>query len=375
MTVHARYNPSSVSGNNIVGGSYASSAESCFIGTSGNKALAISRVGSSNASAVGATVLSTGTWYSLCGVFSGTTSRNIYLDGTSDGSNATSSTPSLSKTARIGYVGTLQSGQGSVAEFAIWSVALGAEDIAALVYMSPLKIRPDALTCYIPLLDSGTLDYMATAATVGGSLTKDNDHPRVIYPRQRLRIVPVGASGSIGSGAGSSTGTSTVSGTGASTSAQVAVSTGTSTASGVGASIAEGVGSAACTSTAAAVGADATPSTQILGGWSWPEEEYRRRDFRERPDLREKIERTLRKMRGELEEAPEEAKTDTARLAAAERAVDLVAPYLAVTRDGINWDAFLQGDLMVRLQSALIEYQRAVQEAEDEDDLLLLAAA
>lgn len=141
-------------------------------------------VGGTPAQANGPSNITTGQWYNIVGVIASTTSRTCYLDGVAGTTNTTSATVTSAVSGKIGYPGVGGEAAGSLAEAAIWNVALSAEDAAALAYTSPLLIRPDALVSYVPLLASGTLDFMASAATVSGSLTKDNDHPRVIYARR-----------------------------------------------------------------------------------------------------------------------------------------------------------------------------------------------
>lgn len=211
LTIHARYKPSAFSNTaylvSVSDGSNNNAFNLRTTVTSGF-AEAFTVFGGAGTPATGSTGLSAGTWYSLVGLFTSATDRKIYVDGAQDGTNATSRTPTGVNQARVGIRNTTNPALGSLAEVAIWNVALSTEDIAALVNVSPLLIRPDALVCYIPLLDSGTLDLVAPAATVTGSLTKDSDHPRVILPRQRSLIIPKGAGGA-GSISGAATQTLT----------------------------------------------------------------------------------------------------------------------------------------------------------------------
>jgi len=151
----------------------------------------------SNATATGATTLSAGVWYSLLGLFTSATDRKIFVNGVQDGSDTTSRTPTGAATKiRVGLGADNFNPSGSpMAEVAVWSVALSADEIASLAFKSPRSIRPDALVYHGPLLENATIDLVAPAATVTGTLTKDNDHPRVIYPRALVGVAFGPASG------------------------------------------------------------------------------------------------------------------------------------------------------------------------------------
>lgn len=336
---------------------------------------------------------STGTWYSLVGVFASSTSRTVYLDGVAATTNTTSATPTGTTTFSVGGRAGVLPFSGSLADVALWNVALSADDINALAAgVSPLLIRPDALVHYLPLLDSGTLDLMAPAATVTGTLTKDNDHPRVILPRQRSLIIPKGAGGgggeeqAVGSSAGSATaaaagqstarasgtiaGTSTVAATGQSTAASVGSAAGTSTAAATGAFTGEvqAVGSAAGASTASAVGSSTggtTTDTHDGIGYGDPF----RRKRRPKKGKREKaVEDLLKKLMGLVPDDPPPAIEVEAEIAQAsvER---LFAPTVDVTP---NLEALQFAQLQLAKLEAMLN--RYIEESEDEDDLLLMAA-
>ena len=346
----------------------------------------------STVAATGATSLSSGTWYSLVARFSAINSRLIYVGGVQDGSNTSSRTPTGISNARVGVRGNVSGAAlGSLAEVAIWNVALSADDIAALATVSPLLIRPDVLVCYIPLLDSGTLDLVAPAATVTGTLTKDNDHPRVILPRQRSLIIPKSAGGggeeqAVGSSAGSATaaatgqstarasstvaGTSTVAATGRSTAASVANAAGTSTAAATGTFTGEvqAVGAAAGTSSASAVGASTGgTTTDTHDGFGYGDPFRRKR--RPKKGKREKaVEDLLKKLMGLIPDDPPPAIEAEAEIAQAsvER---LFAPTVDVTP---NLEALQFAQLQLAKLEAMLN--RYLEDEDDEDDLLLMAA-
>lgn len=199
LTFHARYKTASFAATaRLVAIYFASTGYGFRLQvSSGQKLTAQTQDAGGLRNAVGATSIGTD-WVSAVATFASATDRKVYLNGTQDASNTTSATPTgTTISGNVGYSGGFPA-LGSVAEAAIWNVALSAEDIAALNNVSPLLIRPDALVAYIPLLDSGTLDLVAPAATVTGTLTKDNDHPSVIYPRRKALWVPKVISGGAG---------------------------------------------------------------------------------------------------------------------------------------------------------------------------------
>lgn len=137
------------------------------------------------------------TWHHATGVFSATDSRAVYIDGGSSGTNTTSASPSSLDITRIGLrasSGTDGPMTGSIAEAAIWNVALVAGEISALAAgFSPLFIRPDALKAYWPL--GGALSANDSDNDVAGALhmTAQNTpttavHPPIIYPSAPLII-------------------------------------------------------------------------------------------------------------------------------------------------------------------------------------------
>jgi hypothetical protein len=66
--------------------------------------------------------------------------------------------------------------QGAIAHCAVWNVELSADDHAELAAgLSPLMVRPDALTFYAPLLDNATLNEIVTVNTLTGSLSFEDD--------------------------------------------------------------------------------------------------------------------------------------------------------------------------------------------------------
>lgn len=98
----------------------------------------------------------TGTWQHVAGVWTSSTSRTAYYNGTAGTTDATSSAPSGINRTEIGQL--LNGGapvfrmDGDIAECGIWNISLSAADIASLAAgVSPLFVRPDALVFYAPL--------------------------------------------------------------------------------------------------------------------------------------------------------------------------------------------------------------------------------
>lgn len=138
------------------------------------------------------TTINTGTWYhglatfTVNGAGTGTASRTIYLDG----GNAVTNTSDVTIMDGLGIVniGSRITGSaarseyfnGRVAEVAVWSVALTADDAIALATgISPRLVRPDKLWFYAPLIRDRVDLRQGIANTTAGSPTVDI-HPRRI---------------------------------------------------------------------------------------------------------------------------------------------------------------------------------------------------
>lgn len=131
--------------------------------------------------AVGATTVPTATWYHFAGVWSSPTDRKIYLNGTLDGTNATSATPSGVNRCSIGLTDASTASEGAVnhriAEIGMWSEALSADEIVSLGDgFSPKRVRPTSLIAYLPLIRD-VIDYKGNAFAVQGTLTVADHSP------------------------------------------------------------------------------------------------------------------------------------------------------------------------------------------------------
>lgn len=131
-------------------------------------------------------IFSTGVWYSVCVVGVSGTSWTYYVDGVSKGTGTSTAPASTTGKTTIGkrtYSGFNDFYAGDAADVAMWSAALDAAEVAALVAYSPALIRPTAqLTCLD--LDRAIVDRRGNS-TVAATGTSVAVHPRVIYPRHR----------------------------------------------------------------------------------------------------------------------------------------------------------------------------------------------
>jgi hypothetical protein len=137
--------------------------------------------GATASTAFTSTGFSTNTWHSAAAVYASTSSRAAYIDGGSKGTNTATRTPtSLNRfgigiLARSDFVGNLN---GYIAGAAVWDVALTDEEIAShAMGFSPLKIRPQSLVFYAPLV-RGVQDVRAARTITMTGTVAVQDHPR-----------------------------------------------------------------------------------------------------------------------------------------------------------------------------------------------------
>ena len=123
-------------------------------------------------------------------VFASTTSRTAFLDGVAGTTDTNSSTPSGIAYTRIGCkASNLRDFNGYIAHPAIWSVALSADEMAALAKgASPLSIRPASLVFYSPYLgrDSPEIDIVGgRTLTVTGTSSSTEEPPQLRSPSRK----------------------------------------------------------------------------------------------------------------------------------------------------------------------------------------------
>ncbi len=134
--------------------------------------------------AVTSTQWSTATWHHACAVFTATNNRAVFLDGGGKGTNAVQCDFDAVDQTGIGAnvdssVGDKMS--GSIAEVAVWNVALTDAEVAILAAgYSPLFVRPQNLVAYWPLIRGLTDPVGGYDMTASGTVV--SVHPRIIRP-------------------------------------------------------------------------------------------------------------------------------------------------------------------------------------------------
>lgn len=148
-------------------------------------ALRLACVSSSTATVDTTATSTTNTWVHAAGVVTSLSSRTIYMNG----GNAVTSTATVGayNTFTEMGIGAQQSSTastyenfwgGDLAEVGVWSVALGADEIASLGKgVSPALVRPQSLVFYAPLIRS--IADMARGIT----LTNVNTATVAVHPR------------------------------------------------------------------------------------------------------------------------------------------------------------------------------------------------
>ncbi len=152
--------------------------------TAGDPIRAITASAGTTAIASTSTGYSINTWHSVAGVFASATDRRAFIDGGSKGTNITSLTPAGLDQLRLGV--NLNTSEapvspliGRLAEAAIWNVALTDDEVASHAKgVSPLKIRPQSLVFYSPLIRD-LFDYRAGLTITMNGAVAVADHPRV----------------------------------------------------------------------------------------------------------------------------------------------------------------------------------------------------
>jgi hypothetical protein len=123
------------------------------------------------------------TWHHGCAVFTSATSRTIYLDHATSGTNTTNITPNAALINRTNLASQWGAGargvtaNGEIMEAAIWNVALEDAEIKALSEgFKPTQIRPNALVFYAPIIRE-IADY-ARGLTLNQNATTVTPHHR-----------------------------------------------------------------------------------------------------------------------------------------------------------------------------------------------------
>jgi hypothetical protein len=122
-------------------------------------------------------------WQNVAGAFPAINSRTVYLEGAA-GTTNTGNITSLGTMSVLGIAFLNRQtpalwSNARVAEVAMWSVALSADEIASLAKgFKPTRIRPQSLVFYAPLIRNAQDTKGGLALTNNNSATVA-DHPRV----------------------------------------------------------------------------------------------------------------------------------------------------------------------------------------------------
>ena len=113
-------------------------------------------IGAATGTSTTTATISSSTWHHVVGVFTSSTSRTAYLDGTAGTENTTSVSPGFLNETAIGKRSRSAGGSdpwdGKISEVAIWNVALTAGEIKTLSNgVSPFRVRPESLLAYWPM--------------------------------------------------------------------------------------------------------------------------------------------------------------------------------------------------------------------------------
>lgn len=147
--------------------------------SSGNAAVVAIADGPTVRSASGGT-FTQNSWQHIALTFSSTDLLRAFVNGSQVATGAVGGTALATKTASFG-IGARQAGNvafaGRIAEFAVWTSRLSADQIAALAkgFAPPKVLKPD---CYIPMVRDVVDLANKYAITATGSPTVEN-HPRI----------------------------------------------------------------------------------------------------------------------------------------------------------------------------------------------------
>ena len=119
------------------------------------------------------------TWHHVCFVCSSSTSRIIYKDGGSSGTNTTDDTPTSLTRVLIGSNTGADLFDGYISDVAVWSVALDTGEINSLAKgFSAKKIRPQSLEYYAPLVRN-LYEYNSNTTLTNNNAATVTTHNRI----------------------------------------------------------------------------------------------------------------------------------------------------------------------------------------------------
>tara|TARA_E500000331_G_scaffold209068_1_gene200468 strand:+ start:2070 stop:2855 length:786 start_codon:yes stop_codon:yes gene_type:complete len=137
-------------------------------------------------------------WYHVCGVFTSTTSRQVYVDGVAGTANTVTSEPDAADFSHLSIGASQTSGSnanflyGKIAEVAVWNVALSTAEIDRLKNGScALFVKEENLAGYWPIqgLYSASGSTYSEVDFIGGSdlspqgaTIDQSDNPVIHFP-------------------------------------------------------------------------------------------------------------------------------------------------------------------------------------------------
>lgn len=145
-----------------------------------------------NVSVTTSTAYTLGTWGHACYVTSSASSRAIYLNGGGKGTDVSSATPSGVNRWSVGLQDNTAANNplttaSLMAEAAVWSAALGDDEVAMLAAGVPaFMVRPSALVAYAPILGAYSPEIELVGRNelvIQGTLTAGAHPPIFGYPR------------------------------------------------------------------------------------------------------------------------------------------------------------------------------------------------
>ena len=152
-----------------------------YVGTGHSSVLGSDRDSGSGIypSIVGTTAYSLNSWNHACTTVASDTLHELFLNGSSQGTNSTNVNFTGINQIRIGVFTNSFNFDGSFAEVGVWSAALTAAEIASLSKgMTCDKVRPQSLAFYAPLVRN--------LQDVRGGLTITNNNSATVATHPRV---------------------------------------------------------------------------------------------------------------------------------------------------------------------------------------------
>lgn len=151
----------------------------------GDPVWAVKRGGGSPTNAVSVAGYSAGTWHHACGVFVSATVHHLFFDGVKSTAPTGANTPSGLNRSSVGVLDRLSiTGyfNGLLAECAWWNIDLTDANAGALAKgVAPIKVRPQSLVRYRPLIRDTNDRKSSATMTAGGAPAAAGTHPRIYY--------------------------------------------------------------------------------------------------------------------------------------------------------------------------------------------------